>query len=129
MFSRLMAEDQDLASRLGIAVAAARKKSGFSQEALAERLNVSKNFIGLIERGQSLPSVPRLTDLADALGLSLDHVLLAKSTPTDRRWTSKTAALLDLIAPEFHDLVKGYLHLMASMRPLKPGHSQKKGDR
>jgi len=115
-----------LAARLGMAVAAARKERRLSQEALAERLDVSKNFIGLVERGQSFPSVPRLAALSIVLGLSLDRVLLEEAVPTER-WSSKTAVLLDAVAPEFRDLAVGYLRSLAAMRPA--GFSQKRRSR
>lgn len=111
-----MSDASKLAARLGGAVAAARKERGLSQEVLAERIGVSKNFIGLVERGQSFPSVPLLADLSTVLGLSLDRVLLEEAVPAER-WTSKTAALLDAVAPEFRDLAVGYLRSLAAMRP------------
>ena len=107
-----------LSARLGAAVAAARRDRGWSQEELAERLDVSKNFIGLIERGQSFPSIPHLVDLSMVVGLSLDRVLLDRSAEGDK-WSSETAALLQAIAPEFRDLAKEHLRCLALMRPVK----------
>ena len=40
-----------------------------TQEALAEKAELSLNFIGNLERGEKLPSLDTMVKLADALGL------------------------------------------------------------
>jgi transcriptional regulator with XRE-family HTH domain len=120
-----VADDSTLALRLGTAVSTARKQRGLTQDALAERLDVSKNFIGLIERGMSFPSIPHLTALAALLGLSLDQVLLDKGTTTER-WPTETAGILGGIAPEFRDLAENYLRSLAMLRPAKTPPVRKK---
>jgi len=42
---------------VGIRIAEARKKSGFSQAQLAQKLNVSQQAVGKWERGESLPDI------------------------------------------------------------------------
>ncbi|MBQ3135672.1 MAG: helix-turn-helix domain-containing protein [Oscillospiraceae bacterium] len=49
-----------------------RKHLGLSQEELAARLNVSRQAVSKWETGDSVPDLPKLMALADALGLSLD---------------------------------------------------------
>ena len=50
----------------------ARTKLGMSRSKLAEELDISTNFLGDIERGIKLPSVPNLILLANILKISLD---------------------------------------------------------
>jgi len=47
-----------------------RRERGFSQETLAERAGLHRNFISLIERGVNQPSVDSLFQLASALEIS-----------------------------------------------------------
>lgn len=52
----------------------ARKELGLTQFELAEKINVSQNFLGDIERGIKLPSLPKLILLSNTLKLSLDSM-------------------------------------------------------
>ena len=53
----------------------ARRRRDLSQEALAEKAQLYKTDISKYERGQSLPTLPRLVRLADALAVSADYLL------------------------------------------------------
>lgn len=44
-----------------------RKKMKFSQEELAFRIDSARNYIGCIERGEKIPSVTILLDIANVL--------------------------------------------------------------
>jgi putative molybdopterin biosynthesis protein len=57
---------------LGRRIAERRKQLGLSQESLAARLGVSRQFIGAVESGRSLPSVRVAVDLAKALGTTVE---------------------------------------------------------
>ena len=46
------------------------------QEDLAERTNLTNNYIGAIERGEKLPSLETLIVIINALGVSADMVLV-----------------------------------------------------
>lgn len=56
-----------LQKKLGQRIAALRKKQGLTQEALAEVIGCSVEFISLVERGVNAPSVAGLEGFADAL--------------------------------------------------------------
>ncbi len=56
-----------LQKKLGQRIAALRKKQGLTQEALAELIGCSVEFISLVERGVNAPSVAGLQGFADAL--------------------------------------------------------------
>lgn len=56
--------------RLAALIRTLRKEHGFSQEALAERAGLHRNFISLIERGESQPTIDTLFRLADGLEMS-----------------------------------------------------------
>lgn len=54
---------------------ALRKKSGLSQEQLAERLGVSRQAISKWESGQSSPEREKLISISNCFGVSLDYLL------------------------------------------------------
>lgn len=56
-------------------IATQRKKLGYTQEQLAEKLNVSDKVVSKWETGRSLPDTSILTDLAEALEISVNELL------------------------------------------------------
>ena len=55
-----------------------RKKSGLSQEQLAEKLLVSRQAVSRWENGEVLPDAPNLLQLSKLFGVSID-VLCGRS--------------------------------------------------
>ncbi|MBR3096131.1 MAG: helix-turn-helix transcriptional regulator [Clostridia bacterium] len=64
---------------IGSAIKSARKKNGYTQEALAELLRVTPTHIKHIESGRRLPSVELLFSAALLLHFSLDSLLPSNS--------------------------------------------------
>ena len=52
-----------------------RTERKMRQEDLAEKANLSPNYIGMIERGEKIPSLETLIDILNALEVSADMVL------------------------------------------------------
>lgn len=52
-----------------------RKKSGLSQEQLAEALNISRQAISKWEGGSAMPESDKLLALSNYFGVSLDYLL------------------------------------------------------
>jgi len=50
-----------------------RRQKGLTQAQLAEKSDLSDNFIGLIERGEGHPTIPTISKIADALGVKLNE--------------------------------------------------------
>jgi transcriptional regulator with XRE-family HTH domain len=44
-----------------------RQKSGLSQEELADRAGLNRNYVGMIEREENAPTIDALEQLSDAL--------------------------------------------------------------
>ena len=61
-----------------------RKKNGLSQEALAEKLGISRQSISKWERAESSPDTDNLIALANLYSISLDELLLNKSEQANR---------------------------------------------
>lgn len=60
-----------LYSLLGKRIAYFRRRAGLTQEELAEKTDYSVDFIGLVERGINAPTVARLADVADVVGVEV----------------------------------------------------------
>ena len=52
-----------------------RTEKRMMQETLAEKANLSSNYIGMIERGEKIPSLVSLIRLANALDVTADMLL------------------------------------------------------
>ena len=66
-----------------------RKRAGLSQEALAERLGVSRQAVSKWETGEALPETGKLAALAAELGVSVDW-LLSEAEPEESQARSGT---------------------------------------
>ena len=60
----------------------ARKAKGYSQEDLAEIVNVSRQAVSKWETGDAMPDMEKCIALCEALDLSAEFLLLGKETPT-----------------------------------------------
>ncbi|MBQ2953918.1 MAG: helix-turn-helix transcriptional regulator [Clostridia bacterium] len=60
---------------IGATIRARRTEAGLTQAELAERLNVSAQSVSHWERGETLPDISTLPDLACILGCSVDMLL------------------------------------------------------
>lgn len=87
---------------LGERIAYYRKQAGYSQEALAERLGVSRQAISKWETGEATPDAERIIALAAALGISTDTLLLGKEEP-ERPYTEVETVRQPAPTPEWLD--------------------------
>lgn len=61
--------------RIGSNIRKYRKAKNLRQQDLAEMVNVSVNYIGMIERGEKVPALETFVDIINALEVSADVVL------------------------------------------------------
>ena len=67
--------DEKLKNQLGANIVTYRKRSGLTQARLAERLNYSDKAISKWERGESMPDVLTLVQLAELFEITVDDLL------------------------------------------------------
>lgn len=68
-----------MAMNTGRQISTLRKQQGLTQNQLGEKLHVSFQAVSKWERGETLPDVSLLPDLARALGTSIDQILTGGS--------------------------------------------------
>ena len=54
-----------------------RKKYGWSQEELAERLDISRQSVSKWESGASIPDLERIVSMSQLFGVTTDYLLKA----------------------------------------------------
>jgi transcriptional regulator with XRE-family HTH domain len=67
--------DREAAKRLGKNLWMARRRGGYSQEALGSLCGLHRTEIGFVENGERLPRVDTLLKLAGALGLGIEALV------------------------------------------------------
>ena len=76
---------------LGERIAALRRRAGFSQAELAQRLQISASAMGMYEQGRREPAAQMLAALSDTFGVSIDYLVTGKpDTRQDREAVSDT---------------------------------------
>jgi XRE family aerobic/anaerobic benzoate catabolism transcriptional regulator len=70
-----------LLSRLGATVRRLRKERAWSRRDLAERTGISERFLADVESGHANPSLLRLAELAQALGIALPALVGGGTAP------------------------------------------------
>lgn len=78
---------------LGKRIAEIRVGRGMTQEALAAKLDSAKEVVSRIERGNTVPSLNRLAEIADALDVDVWD-LFAGTRPSERDPHAATIAAL-----------------------------------
>ena len=88
--------DEKIKAQIGSNIADRRKRAGLTQAGLAERLNYSDKAISKWERGESIPDVLTMMQLAQLFGVRVDDLLqnpaVSEKTPeaeTQRPLASK----------------------------------------
>ena len=80
-----------------------RELKNYTQEELANQMNISRQSISKWERGDALPSIDNLIRLSDLLDLSLDELIMNRGElplPLDYgKFKSKKIFVLSMIFP------------------------------
>lgn len=69
-------DDEKLKNQIGANIAAYRKRGSLTQAGLAERLNYSDKAVSKWERGESMPDVVTLVQLAEQFGVTVNDLLV-----------------------------------------------------
>ena len=69
--NNIVMEDKNRLRNLGINIKSERLRRDISQEKLAELTNISRNSISLIETGKINPTILKVSDIANGLGVEV----------------------------------------------------------
>ena len=83
--------------KLGDNIRNYREQRGFTQEKLAELSNISEKHLSKIERGKINIKIDTLVNIADALGTSVDKLLLDASSYVEPDYISQITYLRNVI--------------------------------
>jgi transcriptional regulator with XRE-family HTH domain len=59
-----------------------RKKRGFTQAKLAEKVNVTAHYIGMLEMGRNFPATDLIERIARALDIEMYELFVESSSPS-----------------------------------------------
>lgn len=123
----------DIANRL----ADIRRERGYSQEALAAELGVSRQAVSKWERAESSPDTDNLIALADLYGLSLDQLIRGEVTTAPTGKGAEDAPELETAAEPTDSVEEGAQTAVEAEKPAvekptqewgRPGRHRRSGD-
>ena len=113
---------ENLRYEMGARIAEARKRKGFTQEVLAEKMDMSVKHISAVERGKSSFSLENLKKLCDILDVSLDYIVTGKNCDILKTPLPKSAIEIFMSDnPSEIDLFLEYIRLYEKIRNSKSG--------
>ena len=90
---------------LGMTISCLRKQSGFTQEQLAQKLDVTNQAVSKWETDQCCPDVAILPKLADVFGVSIDALFGREQKKTQKELPWKDDDALHIAVYAGHTLV------------------------
>ena len=101
---------------LGKRIARFRKDKGLSQEKLAEKSEISNNYLSNIENNHSIPSLETIIKICTALNVTPDELLLGVSKNDKLYLSAEILEHLNLCTTQEKSLVYGFINLLLQER-------------
>jgi transcriptional regulator with XRE-family HTH domain len=83
--------------KLGQAIKLVRTANGLRQKEIARKLNVTPNYVSLIESGNREPSISFLNRLAEVLGVPVGVFFLWQESPKEKKPINQLNKMRDLL--------------------------------
>lgn len=96
-----------------------RIQCGMTQEQVAESINVSTTYVGLVERGERSVTLEKLALLAQCFHVTIDFLLQDSIAPTDTMQDRQLLALWNVATRQERDMI---LSIMQSI--IKSSHQK-----
>ena len=97
--------------KIGAFIAECRKEKQFTQQQLADKLNITNKAVSKWETGNGFPDITLLKELADILEVSVDEILNAKKNETASPYVEQLdkGSTTEKVAIHSSDVVLGYM--------------------
>ncbi len=99
-----------LNKEIGLRVRRRREVLGCTREQIAERANISVQFLFDIEKGKKSMTAMTIVNLAEALSVSIDFLLLG-AEKKDEQHNAEWEQMFSLLVPEQQELAEEMLRL------------------
>ena len=99
---------------IGANIRSVRKQKKMSQENLAEKSELTPNYIGAIERGEKIPSIEALVSIMNALGASANMIFCDVVDADYEVKASLLSEKIDKLSNENRDIVYAVIDTMVS---------------
>ena len=90
-----------------------------TQERLAEKTDLTNNYISNIENGRSIPSLETLMKLCDALEVTPNEILLGASVSSERYMSDELQQKIQQCTPREKRLIDGFVSLLLRQRDVE----------
>ncbi len=97
--------------KVGARLSVARKRKGWSQEQLAEKVNLSTIYIGMVERGEKELKLSTFCTIINALDVSADEILFEATKYGFYARMEKYALLFSQLDDEQKDAISRFLEI------------------
>ncbi len=105
-------QPKELNKQIGERCRKARETAGYTQEQLAEQIDVSTQFLSDAERGVTGMSVKTIVKLCNILNISADFLLLGMEEPDETGSPLSIYARIKRLSPQERELVEEVTNLM-----------------
>ncbi len=92
-------------SLIGERIREARKKKGWSQEKLSEKIDIATAFLSRVERGHSQINLKRLAQISRALDVPLEKLITGVDTSSEKYLDKELYNILINCTPDKQKLI------------------------
>lgn len=97
---------------IGQNIRAHRKAQKMNIEDLAFKAGLSKNYIGMVERGEKIPSLETFLTIVNALNVSADEILCDVLNTGFKVKTTSLSDQIEQVSPERREMIYNVLGIL-----------------
>lgn len=98
-----------------------RKLKKLTQEQLAEKVGLSRNYISFLERGIKAPRLETLINIANALGVSANTLLIDVLEYDDKLQSIHISKEIECLSSKDKEIIYGVINVLKNANSKFPG--------